>query len=158
MMTKRLATLALGLAGTLLATAPVLAADHEVKMLNRGSDGEIMVFEPAFLKVAPGDTVTFVAADKAHNTESVLGMIPDGAEAWKGKINEEVTVTLDVEGIYGVKCTPHYGLGMVGLIQVGENVANLDEAKSVKHPGRAGQRMTALFEQVQGDSTQAGAQ
>ncbi len=50
---------ALGLAGA------AQAADHEVKMLNRGSDGGMMVFEPAFLKVEPGDTVTFVAGDKS---------------------------------------------------------------------------------------------
>ena len=47
-------------------------------------------------------------------------MIPEVAEPWKGKINEEITVTFTQEGIYGYKCQPHFGLGMVGLIQVGE--------------------------------------
>src|SRR5690606_12111270 len=45
-----------------LFAAPAFGADHTVKMLNQGADG-MMVFEPAFLKVAPGDTVTFVPTD-----------------------------------------------------------------------------------------------
>ena len=43
----------------LLAAASAHAAEHEVKMLDIGSDKEPMVFEPAVLKIAPGDTVTF---------------------------------------------------------------------------------------------------
>lgn len=43
------------------------AADHQVLMLNKDSEGRPMQFEPAFLKVALGDTVTFVATDKTHN-------------------------------------------------------------------------------------------
>ena len=38
-----------------------------------------MVFEPALVKVAPGDTVKFVATDKGHNAETIKGMLPDGA-------------------------------------------------------------------------------
>lgn len=120
------------------------AADHEVKMLNKGSDGQMMVFEPAFLHIKPGDSVTFVPADKSHNSESIPGMIPKGAEGWKGKINEAVKVTFDKEGVYGVKCLPHYGMGMVALIAVGDDLDNLDEAEKVKHPGKAAERMAAL--------------
>ena len=146
MKTTTLALIA-GLAG-LLAT-PALAADHEVKMLNKGPDGQAMVFEPAFLRVEPGDTVTFVATDRGHNAETILGMLPEGAEAWKGRINEELSVTFEVPGLYGYKCTPHYPLGMVGLIQVGDETPNLQDAQTVKQPGKAAQRMTEAFEQVQ---------
>src|SRR5690554_6540169 len=90
-----------------------LAADHQVKMLNMGADG-IMVFEPGFVKAAPGDTVTFVAADASHDATAVFG--PEGAELWAGAINEGLTVTLDKEGVYIYKCTPHLALGMVGVI------------------------------------------
>ena len=116
------------------------AADHEVKMLNRSADGEMMVYEPAFLKIEPGDTVTFLPTDKTHNAESILGMMPDGADAWKGKINEKITITFDVPGVYGIKCLPHYALGMVGLIQVGNDLPNLEQAQTIKHPGRAATR------------------
>ncbi len=131
------------------------AADHEVKMLNRSADGEMMAFEPAFLKVEPGDTVTFVATDKSHNAETILGMLPEGAEAFKGKINQDVSVTFDAEGVYGIKCMPHYPLGMVALIQVGDEVPNLDQALEVKNPGKAGARMAVLFENVETETTAA---
>ena len=127
-------------------------AEHQVQMLNTGADGEMMVFDPAFLKVEPGATVTFVPTDRSHNSETILGMIPEGAEAWKGKINQEVSVTLTQPGIYGYKCTPHYAMGMVGLIQVGDELPNLDAALETQHPGRAGARMALLFEQVQQQS------
>ena len=123
---------------------------HEVQMLNKGSEGRPMQFDPAYLKIAPGDSVKFVATDKGHNSESILAMIPEGAETWKGKINGEITVTFDVEGIYGYKCTPHFGMGMVGLIQVGESAANLDAAETAKLPGKAKTRMAELNSQVGG--------
>ena len=124
------------------------AADHEVRMLNKGPEGQPMQFDPAFLKIAPGDTVTFVATDKGHNSETILGMIPEGAETWKGKMNEEIKVTFSAEGIYGYKCAPHFGMGMVGLIQVGDNTDNLDAAQTAKLPGKAKTRMAELMAQV----------
>jgi len=63
-----------------------------------------MVFEPSLLKIAPGDTVKFLATDKTHNAESIAGMLPEGAKKFVGKINEETTVTFEQPGIYGIKC------------------------------------------------------
>ena len=97
------------------------SAEHEIKMLNFGSEGG-MVFEPGFLKVNVGDKVNFVAVDISHNTESVEGLIPAGATSWKGDINENVSVVIDKEGVYVYQCTPHIILGMVGVIQAGEPV------------------------------------
>ncbi len=51
-------------------------------------------------------------------------------------MSQKITVTVNAEGIYGVKCTPHYGMGMVALILVGKPV-NLEEAGAVKHQGKA---------------------
>lgn len=141
--------LAAGFAAAVLAAGPALGAEeHEVKMLNRGEEGP-MVFEPAFLKIEPGDSVRFVPTDMTHNSESIAGMIPEGAEPWKGRINEEITVTFDVPGIYGYKCLPHYGMGKIGLILVGDEAPNLEEAQSVRHPGIAARRFTALFETLE---------
>ncbi len=110
-------------AGVMLATllgGAAFAETFEVKMLNKGSDGERMVFEPAFVQAAPGDTIKFVPTDKAHNAELNKGMFPEGAEIFKGKINEEFEVVLDVEGVYGVICKPHFAMGMVMTIAVGD--------------------------------------
>jgi pseudoazurin len=123
------------------------AATHEVKMLNM-SDAGMMVFEPAYIQVEPGDTVTFVPTDKSHNAESIDGMMPDGAEPFVGKMNKEVSVTFDEEGVYGVKCKPHYPMGMVALVQVGE-AGNVGAATAVQHPGKAADRMDAAMAQVQ---------
>lgn len=135
----------LGAAAVVLAfVAPAAAADFEVHMLNKGAEGA-MVFEPAFVKVAPGDTVTFIPTDKGHNVETIKGMIPDGAEAFKSKINETYKVTFDKPGAYGVKCTPHVGMGMVGFVAVGDAPANLDAVKTGKLPKKARERMDAAI-------------
>ncbi|TYB90824.1 pseudoazurin [Oceaniovalibus sp. ACAM 378] len=94
-------------------------------MLNKGEAGT-MVFEPSFIRIAPGDTVKFVATDRGHNAESIDGMVPEGADAFSSKINEEIEVTLDVPGFYGVKCTPHFAMGMVMTIAVGDDEAPAD--------------------------------
>lgn len=139
--------LAAGTAGLLLAfaaAAPALAADHEVRMLNRGAAG-MMVFEPAYLEIAPGDTVTFVATDRGHNAETIAGMLPDGAAAFKGPIGKDLAVTFETDGVYGYKCMPHYGMGMVGLIKVGDGGDNLAAARAVEHRGKAAKVMAGLL-------------
>lgn len=129
-----------------LLAGAVQAADHQVQMLNKGEKGT-MVFQPDLIIAEPGDTVTFVPTDKSHDAESIKGMIPEGATPFKGKVNEQITVTFDKEGVYGIKCTPHYGMGMVALVVVG-NPVNLEEASAVKHPGKAKKVFAALLEQV----------
>ena len=104
---------------------PVIAADHTVEMLS-SSNGEMMVFKPAVLKIAPGDSVTWKATNPGHNTASIAEMTPDASLEWNGKINEELKITFTKEGVYGYKCTPHYILGMIGIIAVGDNLANLE--------------------------------
>lgn len=142
---KRLATMTAMLAAF---TAPVLAADFEVHMLNKGAAG-VMVFEPAGLKIAAGDSVTFIPTDKSHNAEAIKGMIPDGAAEFKGKMNETIKVTFDVPGAYGVKCAPHVGMGMVAAIVVGDPAANLEAFKAAKLPKKARERMDAALAAAQ---------
>ncbi|MBB5278816.1 pseudoazurin [Rhizobium rosettiformans] len=139
------------LAAALLLSVPAfsMAADFEVKMLNKGAEGA-MVFEPAGLKIAPGDTVTFVATDKGHNAEAIKGMVPEGAAEFKGKMNEEIKVTFDVPGLYGIKCAPHLGMGMVAAILVGDApAANLDAFNAAKLPKKARERIDAAVAAAQ---------
>lgn len=144
MMKKTIAMLVLGTAMVFAGAAG--AAEIEVKMLNKGEKG-MMVFEPDFVRAAPGDTIHFVPVDKGHNVESIQGMIPEGAQPFKGKFSEELTVKLDKEGVYGVKCLPHYAMGMVALIQVGKPV-NLEAAEAVKQTGKAKAVFAQLFGQT----------
>lgn len=122
------------------------AAEVEVKLLNKGANG-FMVFEPALVKINPGDAVKFVATDKGHNVESIKGMLPTGATPVTGKLGQDLTVTFDKPGDYGFKCAPHYGMGMVALVVVGK-ADNDAEAKAVSHPPMAAKRFTSLFAQA----------
>ncbi|EPR19269.1 pseudoazurin [Agrobacterium sp. TS43] len=123
------------------------AETFEVKMLNRGEKGP-MVFEPDFLEIAPGDRVRFVPTHKSHNAATIDGMIPEGAEGFKGRINDEFETGFEKPGFYGIKCSPHYGMGMVMLIKVGE--ATLRQSyRTVDVPGRAKPRFEDLFEQAE---------
>lgn len=130
----------------LLAAGTAYAADHQVQMLNKGEKG-IMVFQPAFVEAAVGDTVTFVPTDKGHDAASIDGMLPDGAQPFKGEMSKPITITIGAEGVYGVKCVPHYGMGMVALIVAGKPT-NLDKAKTVKQPGKAKAAFADLFAKV----------
>lgn len=114
-------TLASGLALSVAMTGATFAENHDVQMLNRGDAGN-MIFEPAVLRIAPGDTVTFLASDRGHNAQSIPDMTPEGAQGFEGRINEEIVATFDVEGFYGVMCKPHFAMGMVMTIAVGADV------------------------------------
>ena len=105
------------------------SAEHTVKMLNQGTEG-YMVFEPAVLNVAVGDSVTFESTDAAHNSASLPGMIPENAVSWNGQLSRDITVTLTQPGIYAYQCTPHSMMAMVGVIQVGDDVSNLETVKT----------------------------
>ena len=147
-MIKQIAIITILVESFTLSVGGAWAADHKVRMLDKGLERQPMQFDPAFLKIAPGDSVTFMATDKGHNSESIPRMIPKTAKSWTGKMNEEIKVTFDVEGIYGYKCMPHFGIGMVGLIQVGDSTENLHVPQIARLPGKAKNRMAELMAQV----------
>ena len=124
------------------------AADHQVRMLNKG-EGGTMIFEPAYVRAEPGDTVTFLPTDKSHNVESIAEILPEGIEKFKSKVNDEFVLTVTEPGLYGIKCTPHFAMGMVGLIQVGEAPANIEAAKSAKMSKKARERMDEAIAQIE---------
>ena len=113
-------------------------------MVNHGADG-MMGFDPQLLRIAPGDSVHFVATDKGHDAETIPGMLPDGAKPFSSSIGDDLKVTFSVPGVYGYRCGPHGSLGMVGLIVVGAPV-NEDAAKQADVPGLAHRTFAKLFE------------
>ena len=102
--------------------------EFEVQMLNTGTDG-VMVFEPSVLQIQAGDSVTFKPSNPGHNSMSMPGMIPSGAQSWDSGMSQELTVTFTEEGTYVYQCTPHLMMAMVGVITVGDASANLDNVK-----------------------------
>lgn len=142
----KFAGLAVGIA--LVFTAlPALAADVAVEMLNKGDKGN-MVFQPDLVRIAPGDTVTFTSVDKGHNVAAIPAMLPAGAEPFKSKLSETFTQTFTVPGIYAVRCDPHYGMGMVALVVVGDDLSNLEAIKAAKNPKKPQEHFDALFAEL----------
>lgn len=132
----------------LMLGSPAAAGEFRMEMRNQ-SGSERFVYEPDFIRVSPGDTVVFVPIDKGHNAVSIEGFGPGGGQQINVGFNKEVAVTFDKPGIYGVKCTPHVGLGMVGIIVVGEvEVPEAARASIAKLPPKARQRLELLLGQV----------
>lgn len=142
--------LSLALALAFVLAGPALAETYEVKMLNKGTDGSRNVFSSAVIKIAPGDTIRFVATSKGHNAQIIDGALPDGAEAFKTKLSQTEEVTFETPGVYAYKCLPHYALGMVGVVVVGDDTSNLEAVKAQvdKAPSKAKQHLNDLLSRL----------
>ncbi|WP_336325570.1 plastocyanin/azurin family copper-binding protein [Halovenus sp. HT40] len=86
------------------------------------------VFSPAVAWVEEGATVTWEIASGNHSatsyhpdTDAVL-RIPEGADSFDSGTMSGGTFehTFETPGVYNYYCRPHRGLGMVGLVIVGE--------------------------------------
>ncbi len=137
-----IAALAVALTGS-----AAFAAEHEIKIKNTNGKGKFMVFEPDFLKVAPGDTVKFTLVDKNHNAEAITEVWPAGVEPLKGEMNADAEFVVEKPGYYGIKCLPHFTMGMVALIVAGEPT-NKDQLDAFKAPGGAKKRWDELVKQL----------
>ncbi len=105
--------------------------------------GIVTQWKPLVTFAQPGDTIKFKNMI-GHDTETIAGMIPEGAAPWKSKLGEEgFSATVDKEGAYVYKCNPHISTGMVGVVVVGdanpphnlsqveENLANVKVARNM---------------------------
>lgn len=131
-----------------VAAAPAFAKDITVQMKNQGAGG-MMVFEPAFVQASVGDKIHFMPTDMGHNAETIPGLLPDGVSEPAGQMNKEYVLTVSKPGLYGVKCKPHYSMGMVALVKVGKGAApNAAAAAAVSLPPLAKKRMDPLLAQA----------
>lgn len=96
---------------------------------------EGLKYAPLVITIQPGDTVAWENMS-SHDTQSLEGLIPEGAEMWHSQVSENYQRTFFHQGIYVYKCTPHFGAGMGGVIIVGEPV-NLAAIKAVEVKGAA---------------------
>lgn len=113
--------------------------------------GVVTQWRPMILFIEPGDTVVFRQMS-GHDSESMEGLVPDGAEHWKSQLGEEgFSISPDVPGAYIYKCNPHVSTGMVGAIVVGEvppaNLAALQASPLNKGMiGRAIRKLTQAID------------
>ena len=134
----------LTIASTSLFATSVYAADLSIDMLNKDAAGNKMVYSNELAKVEVGDTITWLPASKGHNVEFIAG--PDGAALpKKSKNGKEVSVTFEVPGIYYYLCTPHKGMGMIGLVVVGGDTSNKDAISKAKALGKSKKKLKALL-------------
>ncbi len=54
----------------------------------------------------------------------------------KGKISQNLDVTFMVPGLYLTKCPPHFPMGMIGLIEVGDDTSNAAAGKALQLPAK----------------------
>ncbi len=125
----------------------VFAADMSIDMLNKDANGNKMVYSKEIAKVAVGDTITWLPASKGHNVEIIAA--PDGYDIpKKSKNGKEVSITFEVPGIYYYWCTPHKGMGMIGLVVVGDDTSNKDEIAKAKALGKSKKKLKKLLSEL----------
>jgi pseudoazurin len=130
---------------SLLIASSAIAGDVTVEMLNKDADGNRMVYSQEIVEIAAGSTVKWVPTDKGHNVEIIAS--PNDMK-FKSKNGKEASVTFETPGIYYYWCTPHKGMGMIGLVVVGGDTSNKAQISKAKAIGKSKKKLKALLEQL----------
>lgn len=130
---------------SMLVSNSALAADVTVEMLNKNSDGNRMVYSQEIVKVEVGSTVTWIPTDKGHNVE--MKASPNDMK-FKSKNGKEASITFETPGIYYYWCTPHKGMGMIGLVVVGGDTSNKTQVSKAKAIGKSKKKLKSLLSQL----------
>ena len=130
---------------SMLVSNSALAADVTIEMLNKDSDGNRMVYSQEIVKVEVGSTVTWIPTDKGHNVE--MKASPNDMK-FKSKNGKEASITFETPGIYYYWCTPHKGMGMIGLVVVGGDTSNKTQVSKAKAIGKSKKKLKSLLSQL----------
>ena len=119
----------------------------EIEMLNKDSSGRRMVYSQELVAIDTGDKITWKPTSKGHNVEIVA--VPEGFDIpKKSRNNKEVTIEFTVPGIYYYWCTPHKGMGMIGLVVVGNDTSNKDDIAKAKALGKSKKKLKSLLSEL----------
>ena len=143
-MRKLLLSVALLVGSTVAAFADTI----EVQMLNANDAGDKMVFSQELIRAEVGDVIRFIPTDRSHNAESVKDALPEGQEAFKGKMSSEVEYLVTETGLTAVVCQPDQTMGMVALIVVGNDVSNAQDILDSRVRGQGKDKIKALVEEA----------
>ena len=130
------------LLAALFLSGPAFAADMQIEMLNKDSDGNKMVYSEEIARINVGDTITWVPTSKGHNVEM---MASPNKMKFKSKNGKEAKITFEERGIYYYWCTPHKGMGMIGLVVVGGDTFNKDQIAKAKAMGKSKKKLKKLL-------------
>ena len=131
-------------AGLLMST-PAFSADMKIEMLNKDAEGNRQVYSEEVARIDVGDTITWVPTNKGHNIEMVAS--PNNMKL-RSKNNKEVQITFEEPGIYYYWCTPHKGMGMIGLVVVGGDTSNKDQIAKAKAIGKSKKKLKKLLDEL----------
>lgn len=85
--------------------------------------------EVVFIDV--GDAVEWLPVNNGHNVQFLAGpemeSLPRGSQ-----IDRKHSVIFNIPGVYLYGCTPHYNMGMLGMIVVGGNIDNIEALEKLK--------------------------
>lgn len=128
------------------AITPALAS-VTVEMLNKDADGNKMIYSQEIVNIAVGESITWVPTSKGHNVEIVAA--PEGFDIpKKSKNSKEVTIEFTTPGIYYYWCTPHKGMGMIGLVVVDGDTSNKASIAKAKAMGKSKKKLKALLAEL----------
>ena len=127
---------------------PVFADTIEIHMLNENAAGDRMVFSQELILAEVGDVIQFIAADRSHNAQSVRDALPEGQEAFKGRMSQDVQYLVTETGLTAVVCQPHQTMGMVALIVVGNDLSNAQDILDARIRGAGKDKIEALIEEA----------
>ena len=130
------------LTAALFLSAPAFAADMQIEMLNKDANGNKMVYSEEIARINAGDTITWVPTSKGHNVEM---MASPNKMKFKSKNGKEAKITFEEPGIYYYWCTPHKGMGMIGLVVVSEDTYNKDQIAKAKAMGKSKKKLKKLL-------------
>jgi pseudoazurin len=130
---------------TLFISTSASAADMTIEMLNKDADGNKMVFSEEIARVDIGDIITWIPTTKGHNVEMISS--PNDMKL-KSKNGKEVKISFDKAGIYYYWCTPHKGMGMIGLVVVGNDTSNIDQIAKAKAVGKSKKKLKKLLAEL----------
>ena len=133
------------LAAAIFMSPPAFAADLTIEMLNKDAHGKKMVYSKEIARIEVGDTVTWVPTDRGHNVEMISS--PNDLK-FKSKNNKEAKITFEVPGLYLYWCTPHKGMGMIGLVVVGGDTSNADTVAKAKVRGKSKKKLKKLLDEL----------
>ena len=120
----------------------VWAEDFKIEMLNKDTNGNRMVFSEEVKYVNIGDTITWEPTSKGHYVEMVAS---PGGMKFKSKINKVAQITFNDPGIYYYHCPPHAGMGMIGIVVVGNDLSNKEEIAKAKARGKGKKKLVSIL-------------
>lgn len=145
---------ALSLAALMPPGLPAWAATYEMDQvidLSAMVPEEVYRFEPNYLWIEPGDTITFLNSTGNHTVTAIEGMWPDGADFISIEHKPRTQVTFVEPGVYGLRCKVHGRHGMYALVVVGSPEANINDIEFTKVSALGKQIFAKLIEKMNAD-------